>query len=72
MGNQKSEGTVKFFKRDKGFGFIIDDNSGKDIFFHISGLSEIKDKGKITADDRVEFSLREGKRGQEACEIVIL
>jgi CspA family cold shock protein len=72
MSNQKSEGTIKFFKRDKGFGFIIDDNSGKDIFFHVSGLSNANDKSKITSDDRVEFSLKEGKRGTEAHEIVIL
>ena len=33
-----SLGTVKFFNESKGYGFIKDNESGKEIFVHVSGL----------------------------------
>ena len=35
-----STGTVKFFNETKGFGFIKDDESGKEYFVHVTGLSD--------------------------------
>ena len=57
-----TEGTVKFYNRNKSFGFINGDD-GKDYFVHESGISE-----GVTIDegDRVTFDITEGDRGPKA------
>ena len=45
-------GTVKWFNRDKGYGFIKSDNRKQDVFIHISalqtaGLDNLNDNQKI-------------------------
>lgn len=63
MMEQKKQGTVKWFKKDKGFGFIevID---GQDIFVHISQVSE-----NLSQGDLVEFVPRQSKKGYVATEV---
>ena len=57
-------GSVKFFNEAKGFGFIKEDETGKEIFVHVSGL-----RAKIRENDRVAFEIKEGKKGPEAIEV---
>lgn len=59
-----NKGTVKFFNETKGFGFIIDEETKKEHFVHVSGLeSEIKE------GDEVEFELAEGRKGINAVNV---
>jgi cold shock protein len=58
-------GTVKFFEREKGFGFIRPDEDFEDLFFHGSACAE-----GIPGDrDRVEFEISEGPKGLSAIRV---
>ncbi len=57
-------GTVKFFNEAKGFGFIIDDDSNQEYFVHVTGLID-----DIREGDKVEFELKEGKKGLNAVNV---
>jgi cold shock protein len=59
------KGKVKFFNREKEFGFIIGDD-GKDYFVHKSGL---QDDVTIDTGDSVEFSVEKGDRGLKAVKV---
>lgn len=58
-------GTVKFFERDKGFGFIQPDEDMDDLFFHISACTE----GIPGDKDRVEFEISRGPKGLAAIHV---
>lgn len=62
-----TKGTVKFFNESKGFGFIIEDESKKEHFVHISGLID-----EVREGDEVEFDLKEGKKGLNACNVKVV
>ncbi len=53
-----SKGTVKIFNEAKGFGFIVEEGTNKEVFVHSSCL-----KDKITKDDHVEFNIVEVQKG---------
>ncbi|WP_459212714.1 cold-shock protein [Aquimarina rhabdastrellae] len=62
------EGTVKFFNESKGYGFIVNDQTGRDIFVHASGLNgEVLAKG-----DKVEYQEEEGRKGVIASRVRVL
>jgi CspA family cold shock protein len=57
-------GKVKFFNESKGFGFIVDEETGKEIFVHVSGLVD-----EIKQEDTVTFELKDGKKGLNAVNV---
>ena len=62
-----SKGTVKFFNDTKGFGFIIEEESSKEHFVHVSGLID-----EIREGDEVEFELTEGRKGLNAVNVKVV
>ncbi len=62
-----SRGTVKFFNESKGFGFIVEEGTGKEHFVHVSGLID-----EVRENDQVEFELTEGKKGLNAVNVKVI
>jgi CspA family cold shock protein len=58
-------GTVKWFKPDSGFGFIVADDGGKDVFIHKSVLRRCG-LFSLEADQRVRMSVQMAPKGREA------
>jgi CspA family cold shock protein len=61
-------GTVKFFNTQKGYGFIVQDNGGPDVFVHISaveraGMRQLNEGQKLSFD--VQADRRSGKSAAE-------
>ncbi len=59
------EGTVKFFNKMKGFGFITPDGGGQDAFVHISAVEAAGMSG-LDQDQRVSYELEPDRRGRES------
>lgn len=66
----RTQGTVKWFNADKGFGFISQEG-GEDLFVH---YSEIQSVGYRSLDEgsKVEFEITQGKKGKQASAVTVL
>jgi cold shock protein len=64
-------GTVKWFNNAKGFGFILADNGGEDLFAHYSSI-EMDGYKTLKAGQAVTFELVQGQKGMHATHIKLL
>ena len=64
----KLEGTVKWFSRLKGYGFITPDDGGDDVFVHYSAI-EGDGYRNVDQDDRVSFNLVDKGKGPQAQDV---
>jgi CspA family cold shock protein len=64
-------GTVKWYNASKGFGFIVRDDGGKDIFVHASALERSGIMG-LAEDQRVAVDVAEGQKGPEAISLRLI
>ncbi len=58
-------GTVKFFNGSKGYGFITNDITKKDIFVHATALNGTE----LKEGDKVEYVEEEGRKGTVAAQV---
>ena len=58
-------GTVKWFSDEKGYGFIVPDDGGKDLFVHHSNI-DMDGFRTLREGQKVEYEAAEGKKGPEA------
>ena len=58
-------GTVKWFNTDKDYGFITPDNSGEDVFVHITAVQRAGLDGQ-NENQKVTFEVETGRNGKEA------
>lgn len=59
-----ASGTVKWFNATKGYGFIVPEDGGKDIFVHISAVQAAGMQG-LNDGQKIEFEVTED-RGRES------
>ena len=59
------QGKVKWFNSKKGYGFITEDKTEKDIFLHVSALEESKLR-VLKEDQKIEFDIKEDKEKLQA------
>ena len=58
-----ASGTVKWFNNKKGFGFIVPDEGGNDVFVHISAVEQSGLNG-LNDGQRVSFELAPDRQGR--------
>ena len=67
---ERETGTVKWFDKDKGYGFIARDQ-GQDIFVHYSAIQSTGRRA-LEAGQRVEYTVVQEERGSQAQDVVVL
>ena len=68
--SERTNGTVKWFNEDKGFGFIAREG-GADVFVHYTA---IRGDGirNLAEGQRVEFNVEQGRKGLQATNVTVI
>lgn len=64
MTSDLRRGKVKFYIDEKLFGFLIDEETGEEIYIPVAGLID-----EIKKNDIVSYRLSKGEKGEEAIDI---
>jgi CspA family cold shock protein len=68
---ERTTGTVKWFSRVKGYGFIQPDGQEEDVFVHYSAI-EGEGFRNLEQGDRVEFGVEDSPKGPQAIQVAVL
>ncbi len=63
-----TQGSVKWFNSEKGFGFLAPDGGGPDVFVHYSAIQSDGYRS-LNEEQRVEFDITEGQKGPQAANV---
>ena len=66
---QRIQGTVRWFSRVKGYGFIQPDGQEKDVFVHFSAIVG-EGYRNLNEGQRVEFAVEDTSKGPQAVQVV--
>lgn len=68
---ERLTGRVKWFNSQKGFGFIVPDNGGKDLFVHFSAIQSSGYK-TLKEGQKVEFEIEQTDKGDKAVNVKVV
>lgn len=66
-----TQGTVKWFNDDKGFGFIAQEGGGADVFVHHTAITGNGFKS-LAENQRVQFEVTAGPKGPQASNVTAI
>jgi CspA family cold shock protein len=64
-----STGKVKFFNEEKGYGFVIEDETNNEYFVHIT---EVSNADVLKEGDTIEFEVAESEKGKNAVSVTVV
>ena len=67
-GSIMPSGKVKWFNSKKGYGFITEDKTNRDVFLHVTALEESKLR-VLKEEQQIEFDIKEEKNKLQAINI---
>jgi CspA family cold shock protein len=71
MDAERRAGSVKWFSRVKGYGFIAPDDQEKEIFVHFSGI-EAEGYKNLEQGQRVAFEVEDTPKGPQAVRVTVI
>ena len=66
------EGTIKWFDAHRGYGFIEQEDRGKDVFVHYSSIIGDNEYKSLKEGDKVSFETEQTEKGIQAVNVKIL
>ncbi|MBE1287955.1 MAG: cold-shock protein [Alteromonadaceae bacterium] len=67
--SNSTNGVVKWFNEDKGFGFLTPSEGGKDVFVHFRSIISESYK-TLSEGQQVTFSIEQGQKGPQAINVM--